>query len=88
MADKVNPRAARLKAIGNQFAGERWQSALARATGVSQSYLNMIVNGDRQVTDEVERRIATGLLNEADRLRKAADKIDDIVGRILHRLEK
>lgn len=85
---KLNPRALRLVAIGESFGGERWQSAMSRATGVSQSYLNMIANGERQVGDDVERRIAEGLLKEADRLRKAAAKLDDIAGKMLHRLEK
>lgn len=87
MADKPTPRVARIVAGGKALAGERWQSALSRATGVSQSYLAMITTGERPITDEVERKIAGGLLKEADRLRKTADKLDDIAGKILHSLE-
>jgi transcriptional regulator with XRE-family HTH domain len=87
MADKPTPRVARIVAGGKALAGERWQSALSRATGVSQSYLAMITTGERPITDEVERKVASGLLKEADRLRKTADKLDDIAGKILHSLE-
>lgn len=88
MADKLNHRAARLVAVGKALAGERWQSALSRASGVSQSYLAMMASGERPVTDEVERKVAEGLLKESDRLRKAAMKLDDIAGRILCSLDK
>jgi predicted transcriptional regulator len=87
MADKPTPRVVRIVAGGKALAGERWQSALSRATGVSQSYLAMITTGERPVTDEVERKVAVGLLKEADRMRRTADKLDDIAGKILHSLE-
>ena len=86
MADKPTPRVARIVAGGKALAGERWQSALSRATGVSQSYLAMITTGERPVTDEVERKVAVGVLKEADRLRRTADKLDDIAGK-MHSLE-
>jgi hypothetical protein len=39
--------------------------------------------GGHVFTDEVERKVAEGLLKESDSLRKAAMKLDDIAGRIL-----
>jgi hypothetical protein len=88
MSVKLSPRARRLIDAGEVLAGERWQSALSRAAGVSQSYLAMIATGDRPVTDEVEYKIAAGLMKEADRLRLTAKKLDYIAGTILRNLEK
>ena len=88
MADvKLTPRAARIVAAGKALASDRWQSALSRASGVSQAYLSMIASGDRPVTDEVDRKVAEGLLGEADRKRELATKLDDIAGKILRSLD-
>ena len=48
---QAHPRVARIVAGGKALAGECWQSALSRATGVSQSYLAMITTGERPITD-------------------------------------
>ena len=47
----------------------------------------MIASGDRPVTDEVDRKVAEGLLGEADRKRGLATKLDDIAGKILRSLD-
>jgi hypothetical protein len=50
--------------------------------------MSFIVNGDREVTDDVYRRIAAALLKEADHQRASAAKIDELAGKILADLEK
>jgi transcriptional regulator with XRE-family HTH domain len=84
---KLSARAKCIIVAGETLAGPRWQSALARASGVSQSYLAMIASGDRPVTDDVDRKVAPALAREADRLRVVALKLDDIALRILRSLE-
>jgi len=85
---KLTARAARVVAVGEAAYGTRWQSSLARAAGVPQSLLAMIAGGGRTVTDEAYRKVAEGLLREADRLRKAADKIDELAGKMLAELDR
>lgn len=85
---KLTARASRVVAAGEAAYGARWQSSLARAAGMPQSLLAMIAGGGRTVTDEAYRRVAEGLLKESDRLRKAADKVDEMAGRMLAELDK
>jgi hypothetical protein len=90
MADvKLSARAKRIVEAGKTLAGPRWQSALSRATGdaVSQSLLAMIASGERQVTDEVDSKVAYALANEAERLRDVAMKLDKLAVRILRSME-
>jgi transcriptional regulator with XRE-family HTH domain len=88
MADvRLSARAKRIVLAGKTMAGPRWQSALSRASGISQSYLAMIASGERPVTDDVERKVAAALLAEADKGRKSADKLDEIAGKILQSME-
>jgi transcriptional regulator with XRE-family HTH domain len=85
--DKLSPRARRIVSAGETLAGDRWQSALARTSGISQSYLAMIASGDRPVTEEVDRKVAEGIAREADRLRTLAVKLDGIALKILRNME-
>ncbi|MBR0995648.1 hypothetical protein JQ580_33585 [Bradyrhizobium japonicum] len=87
MADKLSPRAVRVVAAAEAAFGKRWQTALAASAGVSQALLAKIAAGDRVVTDEVYRKIAEGLLKQADRLRKSAGRIDEMAGRMLAELD-
>lgn len=61
---------------------------MSSASGVSQSLLTKIASGDRAVTDDVYRKVAEGLLKQSGRLRKTADKIDEMAGRMLAELEE
>lgn len=85
---KLTARTARIVAAGEAAYGARWQSSLARAACVPQSLLAMIAGGHRLVSDEAYRKVAEGLLRESDRLRKAADKIDEMAGRMLAELDR
>jgi hypothetical protein len=48
----------------------------------------MIASGDRPVTDDVERKVAEGIVREADRLRALALKLDGIALKILQSMQK
>jgi transcriptional regulator with XRE-family HTH domain len=85
---KLSARAKRIVDAGKTLAGPRWQSALSRASGISQSLLAMIASGDRQVTDEVEDKVVAALGNEIARLGKTAAKLEEIQGRILAARER
>lgn len=82
-----NLRAGRISKAGRVAFGTLWQSAMARAAGVSQSYIAMAANGGRPVTDDLYRKISGGLLDEADRLRKRAAQTDELARSILRELE-
>jgi hypothetical protein len=88
MNEKLSPRAKRIVVAGETLAGPRWQSALSRASGVSQSYLAMISSGDRPVTDEVEDKVVAAIGREIERLGKTTTKLMEIQGRILAAREK
>ncbi|MEH2512245.1 hypothetical protein V1291_003599 [Nitrobacteraceae bacterium AZCC 1564] len=84
---KLSPRARRVIAAGQVLAGDRWQTALSRASGVSQQLMSFIASGDREVTDEVDRKVAAALIAEAEKGRKAAGKLEEIAGRILQGMD-
>lgn len=84
---KLNPRAARIKSASTALFGERGQTRMAEAIGISKQMLSFLVTGARPVTDDVDRKVAEALLREADRLRGTATKLDDIAGKILRNLE-
>jgi hypothetical protein len=87
-AKPLGTRAKRVVVAGQLLFGDtRWQSPLARLTGLSPALIQKIADGSRAVTDDVDRTIAASLLKEADRMRAGADKIDEIAGRILRSLE-
>lgn len=71
-------RIRRLTAAGTLLYGDRWQRPLSRATGISQTAISQMLSGDRTVTDDVQRKLATALSAEAGRLRSSADKIDKL----------
>ena len=82
----IGRRAARISKAGREAFGPLWQSAMARSIGVSQSYIAMVAQGDRRVTDELYRKISNGLLNEAERLRERAARTNELAQRILRDL--
>jgi hypothetical protein len=72
----TDPRSRRLAAAGRLLFGDRWQSALARAMGVSQSILTKAVDGTRPPTDDTMSKLDAALDREAAQIRATADKID------------
>jgi hypothetical protein len=80
-------RAARIKTALDTAYGPRGLSRMAADAGISKQLLSFIVAGDREVTDDVYRKIAEALLKEAVRERAAAKKIDDLADRMLAELD-
>jgi hypothetical protein len=90
MADiKLNARAARIKTAAAALYGQ-WggQTKMAASIGISKQMLSFIINGNRPVTDKVEKAVADALLREADRLRITAKRLDEIAGKILQSIER
>jgi hypothetical protein len=86
MAKKLTRRD-RIVLAGETLYGPRWQSALARAAKVPQSLLAMIAASEREVTDDVYRKVADALISESARVRKSADRIGEIAGAMLADLD-
>jgi hypothetical protein len=63
-------------------------SKIAAAANVSKQLRSFAVAGEREVTDDVYRKIATGLIADAGRRRMGADKLDEMAGRMLADLER
>jgi hypothetical protein len=85
---KLSPRAARVKAASQAAFGARGLSRLAEVAGVSKQLLSFIVAGDREVTDDVYRKIIRALFKEATRMYESARKIELIAGKMLAELEE
>jgi hypothetical protein len=86
---KLAPRSARIVAAGRLLYGDtRWQSPLARLTGLSPALLQKIAAGERSVTDGVEDSVVDALSREIERLGKTAERLAEIQGRILTARER
>lgn len=84
----INLRVGRIIAGAKLLYGEtRWQSPLARLVGLSPALIQQIADGSRNLTDGVYRQIATAIIAEAARMRKNADKVDEIAHKILRELD-
>jgi transcriptional regulator with XRE-family HTH domain len=83
---KLSPRAARIKAAAEAAYGPRGLTKLAEAAGLSKQLLSFIAAGDREVTDDVYRRVAEALAKEADRMRAVGLKLDGMALRMLREL--
>lgn len=53
---------------------------MATGAGISKQLLSFIAVGERNVTEDVDRRIAEALLREADRQRSAAGRLTNSGG--------
>jgi hypothetical protein len=84
----LSTRAARIKAASAAAFGERGLTKMAQAAGVSKQLLAFICAGDREVTDDVYRKVAKALIAQADRVRGTADRLDSMAGRMLRELEE
>ena len=85
---KKPTRRDRIIAAGKLLYGDtRWQSPMARLTGLSPALIQKISDGSRAVTDDVDRKVAEALIAEAEKSRKSATQLDEIAGKILQALE-
>lgn len=86
---ELSKRATRIVAAGKlRYGDTRWQSPLARLTGLSPALLQKIADGTRDVTDDVYHTIAKSLISEVDRVRAMAEKLAEMADRILRELEE
>jgi hypothetical protein len=79
---QLSPRAKRLIRAGDALFGDRWHTAMARATGLSQTYITIMASGARPVTDEVEKVLLKTLQQERKRLRAVSSELADIIHEI------
>jgi hypothetical protein len=88
MAKKIDPRIRPIIAAGEDLAGgPRWQSALARATGVTQQHLAMLANGKRNLTPIIEKKIAEGLIKTSKEMTGRAERIGAMGHLILRKMK-
>ena len=60
----------------------RWHAVMARATGLSQTYVVLMSFGSRPVTDQVEATLLATLQAERKRLRAVSSDIAAIIAEI------
>ena len=72
---RLDPENQRVVDFGKAMFGERWHTAFAKMTGLSRSYISLIAQGKRPVSDEVSKAILAGIKNKAHELRKRADTL-------------
>lgn len=83
---ELSKRAARIVAVGKSAsAGSR---NLARPRASRSRCGRRSPAGRASRTDDVIRRVAAGLIDEAKRVRAQADKLDKLAGRLLRDLEE
>lgn len=68
--------------------GKRWQSQLARASGLSQSFLSMIASEERALTPEAVEAALRGVEADAAAREKRAVEMREIVKEWEERLTK
>lgn len=79
MPQQLSARAKRLIRAGEAlFGAGRWHTAMARATGLSQTYITIMANGARPVTDEAERVLLRTLQQERKRLKAVSAELAEI----------
>jgi hypothetical protein len=88
MAKKLSPRAVKVSVGAVVAFGDRGLTKLAVAAGVSKQLLSFIVVGDREVTDEVYRKVATALAKEAGSMKAVGHRLEKMALQMLRELEK
>jgi transcriptional regulator with XRE-family HTH domain len=75
MSARKQDKAGRLERAGRLLYGDRWQSPLARATGISQSAISMMCAGERTVTADAEEKLAAAIDRELERLQRTSREL-------------
>jgi len=68
----LSTEATRIKTLGKTLFGDSWQGQFARMVGLDRSYITLIANGDRPVTQAVAVAVIEGLRAEVKRLNAQA----------------
>ena len=82
MPKQLSPRARRLVRAGELLFGKRYQSAMARALGISQTYVALLSIGERPVTDDLEDTLKATIQAERKRLRTLSAGLAAIINEI------
>ena len=85
---KLSPRAVKVSVGAVVAFGDRGLTKLAVAAGISKQMLSFIVNGDKPVTDDVYRKVATALAKEADRTKVVGRRLERMALQMLRELEE
>jgi predicted transcriptional regulator len=79
----LSPRALRLIRAGEARWGVgRWHAAMARASGVSQTYITLMAAGTKPVTDRVEKRLLHTLQQERKNLKTISAELAKVIAEI------
>jgi hypothetical protein len=74
----LSPEAVAIKKLGQSLFGESWRGEFAKMVGLDRSYITLIANGDRPVTQTVMVAVISGLRAEVKRLQVRANEIDTL----------
>jgi hypothetical protein len=74
----LSPVATAIKKLGLSLFGENWRGEFARMVGLDRSYITLIANGDRSVTQTVMVAVITGLRAEVKKHQLRANEIDTL----------
>ena len=68
-----------LAKTGEALYGPRWQTSLAKAVGLSQAFINLVLNAERALTSAHRAKLAklcSNWINDATRRRQAIELIE------------
>lgn len=82
MPKPLSNRALRLIRAGRARWGKRWQTAMAEAMNLSQTYMNLLALGAKPFTDEVEKKLLQALQQERKKLRGISAELQVIIDEI------
>jgi hypothetical protein len=82
MPKPLSNRALRLIRAGKVRWGKRWQTAMAEAMNLSQTYMNLLALGSKPFTDEVEAKLLQALQHERKKIRVISAELQVIIDEI------
>jgi hypothetical protein len=82
MPKPLSNRAIRLIRAGKVRWGKRWQTAMAEAMNLSQTYMNLLALGAKPFTDKVEEKLLHALEQERKKLRTMSAELQTIIDEI------
>jgi hypothetical protein len=74
----LSPEATGIKKLGRALFGENWRGAFAKMVNLDRSYITLIANGHRPVTQTVIVAVITGLRAEVKKHQLRANEIDTL----------
>lgn len=80
---KLDSRAKRIVRAGLSLYGVHWYSDMARACGLSQTFVTLIANGARPVSDSVQKKFLDAMRAERKRLKTVSADLTTIINEIV-----